>query len=67
MKKDWDIVADAFESGTPECASCEYFGYDYCSITGADTWCDLGTVTGHDPKWCAAYDRIVKEINEYGG
>ena len=55
MKNDWDIVAAAFEDDAPECQEgCEFFGYDYATDTGADAWCELGNMSGHDPKWCPA-------------
>jgi len=63
MKNDWDIVAAAFEDDAPECQEgCEFFGYDYATDTGADAWCELGNMSGHDPKWCPAFDRVFKEM-----
>jgi len=64
MKKDWDIVAQAFEDCAEECQSCDYYGYEWSSDTGADAWCELGEKTGHDPKWCPAYDRIKEELED---
>jgi len=62
MEKDWDIVAYAFESGAPECASCEYYFYEYYTDIGASSSCGLGDYSGHDPRWCAAYDRTEEEL-----
>ena len=64
MKKDWQIVADAFENCAEECPECPYFGYEWASDTGADSWCELGTISGHDPEWCPAYDRIKEEMDD---
>lgn len=64
MEKDWDIVAYAFESGAPECASCEYYFYEYYTDIGASSSCGLGDYSGHDPRWCAAYDRLVEEAEQ---
>lgn len=60
----WRMVRDAFEGCAEECPECEFYGYDYCSETGADVWCELGNITGHDPRWCAAFDRMLEEMED---
>jgi len=62
MIHDWDVVAVAFDNETPECEGCEFYGYDYATDTGPDAWCELGSKTGHDPKWCPAFARVFEEM-----
>ena len=64
MQSDWDIVSRAFDEPAEECRGCEYYFYEYYTDIGASSSCGLGDYSGHDPRWCAAYDRIAKEMED---
>ena len=62
-QKEWELVEAAWYGDAPECNDCEFKRSEYFTDTGREDWCLMLDAGSGNPQFCAAYDRLVEEMD----